>query len=79
MRKLAWFTGGFAGMCLAGCYVPELLFPILAVLAVLIPTALGLRLAARTGRFHAASLAAAARRALALGLGGVAAAGWFLG
>lgn len=79
MRKLAWFTGGFAGMCLAGCYVPELLFPILAVLAVLIPAALGLRLAARTGRFHAASLAAAARRALALGLGGVAAAGWFLG
>ena len=46
MRKLAWFTGGFAGMCLAGCYVPELLFPILAVLAVLIPAALGLRLAA---------------------------------
>ena len=79
MRKLAWFTGGFAGMCLVGCYVPELLFPILAVLAVLIPAALGLRLAARTGRFHAASLAAAARRALALGLGGVAAAGWFLG
>ena len=40
MRKLAWFTGGFAGMCLAGCYVPELLFPILAVLAVLIPALL---------------------------------------
>lgn len=79
MRKLAWFTGGFAGMCLAGCYVPELLFPILAVLAVLIPTALGLRLAARKDLFHAASLAAAARRALALGLGGVTAAGWFLG
>ena len=79
MRKLAWFTGGFAGMCLAGCYVPELLFPILAVLAVLIPAALGLRLAARKDLFHAASLAAAARRALALGLGGVTAAGWFLG
>lgn len=62
MRKLAWFTGGFAGMCLAGCYVPELLFPILAVLAVLIPAALGLRLAARKDLFHAASLAAAARR-----------------
>ena len=54
MRKLAWFTGGFAGMCLVGCYVPELLFPILAVLAVLIPAALGLRLAARKDLFHAA-------------------------
>ena len=79
MRKLAWFAGGFAGACLVGCYVPGLLLPALAVLACLALAALLLRLAGRKGPALPVSLSAIVRRVLALGLGGVAAAGWFLG
>ena len=79
MRKLAWFTGGFAGACLVGCYAPGLLLPALAVLACLTLVALLLRLVGRKRPALPVSLPAIVRRVLALGLGGVVAAGWFLG
>ena len=75
MRKLAWFAGGFAGACLVGCYAPGLLLPALAVLAGLTLVALLLRLVGRKRPALPVSPAAIVRRVLALGLGGVAAAG----
>lgn len=79
MRKLAWFTGGFAGVCLVGCYAPGLPLPALAALSCLALAALLLRLAFRKRPALPSSLTGGVRRVLALGLGGLAAAGWFLG
>lgn len=80
MRKLAWFSGGFALCCLLCCYGPAGLYrPLLPAFA---GGALALRLLclqlARRPR-PAERLPAALRRGLALLLGGALAAGWFWG
>ncbi len=79
MRRLAWFTAGFALLCLGGCYLPEgWFFPALAGFGLvgilsLIFVLRGRRQAAPT------ALSRAAARLLALALGFVLAAGWFAG
>lgn len=77
MRKLAWFTGGFAAVCLLGCYGPAgCLLPCAAGAGAFFLLSLILWLAVRR-RPSRGTLFAAARRALALCLGGLLAAGWF--
>lgn len=79
MRKLAWFTAGFAGVCLLGCFGPDgVLLPGAAAFGVMSVVALICFLLSRKGLSHK-GLFSVARRALALGLGGLAAAGWFAG
>ena len=79
MRKLAWFTAGFAAVCLLGCFGPEgCLLPCGLAAAVMALAALVLRLFSRE-RFSRKGLYSAARRILAIGLGGLVAAGWFAG
>ena len=79
MRKLAWFTAGFACSCLWGCFGPQnSLLPSALSFGALAGVALVLFLSARQ-RLSRRRLFAAARRVLALSLGGLIAAGWFSG
>ncbi len=78
MRKLAWFSSGFAGVCLVCCYGAAGLYrPLLAAFAAL--AALTLCLRSRLRPVLPARFSGAIRRLLALCLGGAVAAGWFWG
>jgi len=77
MRKLAWFTAGFAAACLMCCYALAGWRLLLAACAALALAALGPWLVLR--RRERGRGFAVLRRALALCLGAAAAAGWFGG
>lgn len=76
MRRLAWFTAGFAAACLVCCYALTGWRLLLAASAVLALAALFPWLALRRQRGRGFAVF---RRALALCLGAAAAAGWFGG
>ena len=79
MRKLAWFAGGFALLCLAGCCGSRWVFLSAAALSLLVGlVSLPLHLRFRR-HFDPPRLWQIARRGLALALGGMLAAGWFAG
>lgn len=78
MRRLAWFTAGFAGVCLLCCYAPAGSYRWSAAgLGVLFYFVLALWLVLR-GRAEG-KLFPCVRRVLTLCLGGVIASGWFWG
>lgn len=80
MRKLAWFSGGFALICLLCCYGPAGLYrPLTGALAAGALAAVILRMAQTRRELLRGRAAAILRRGLALLLGGVLAAGWFWG
>ena len=79
MRKLAWFTVGFALLCIAVCYGPDgILLPATLGGAALAAAGLLLVLCFRSSRTRT-RLFQASRRLLAAGLGCLLAAGWFRG
>lgn len=78
MRKLCWFSGGFAVACLLCCYGAHGLYrPLSAAFGAL--AALCPLLLRTVGRARLPRLTAVLRRLSALCLGGVLAAGWFWG
>lgn len=80
MRKLAWFSGGFALACLLCVYGPADLFrPLAAVFGALFLLSLGARILLARRELPPVRLTAILRRCLALSLGAVLAAGWFWG
>ena len=79
MRKLAWFAAGFALLCGAVCCGPEgTLLPAALCGAVLAVAASAARLLTRRDPARRI-IFQTARRVLAIGLGGIVAAGWFWG
>ncbi len=80
MRKLAWFTAGFAGACLVCSYGAVGLYrPLLPALSGLVLAGLSLRLALFEEKAPLTRGLAVLRRGIALCLGGAAAAGWLWG
>lgn len=80
MRKLAWFSGGFALVCLLCCYGPAGLYrPLAGGLAAGTLVVAALRGAQARRALRQGRLTAVLRRGLALLLGGMLAAGWFWG
>lgn len=80
MRKLAWFTAGFAGVCLACSYGAAGLYrPLLTALSGLTLAGLSLRLAFFEEKAPLTRGLAILRRGTALCLGGAVAAGWLWG
>ena len=79
MRKLAWFAAGFALLCGAVCHGPEgTLLPAALCGGALAIAALTVLLLTRRDPARPAGFRVA-RRVLAVGLGGLVAAGWFWG
>lgn len=79
MRRLAWFTVGFALLCLVGSYAPTTALLLAAFAFALLGAAALVVFLRFRNRYDHPPLLSVARRMLAAALGGVIAAGWFAG